>query len=372
MLKAIADDSELELGILVTGMHLDPVHGETWQEIEGDGFEIVDKVFGRVTGDSLPTMAASIGLYLYGMSATFARTQPDIVMVLGDRGEMLAAAIAAAYQNIPVVHLCGGTISGSIDDSVRHAITKFSHYHLAAFQESAQRIVQMGEDPAHVLLVGLPGADLKPDVVLSREVICQEYSLPAEKPYFLVIQHSVTQTQDQAATQAVETLEALVELGYPALLANPNDDAGGRAILNAMKDYANRYRNLIILPPPASRQKFASIMAHAAVLVGNSSSAVVEAMSVGVPVVNIGERQKGREHLSCWVSTGHERTAIRDAILIALKDEVYHQRLAEFISRNIFDNEMTNQRVIQVLNTLDLDIAKIGKLFHHESIPESF
>lgn len=372
MLKAIADDSELELNILVTGMHLDPLHGETWREIEGDGFKIVEKVYGHVTGDTLSTMAASIGLYLYGMSTAFARIQPDIVLVLGDRGEMLSGAIAAAYLNIPIVHLCGGTVSGSIDDSIRHAITKFAHYHLVPFQESVERIVQMGEDPEHVLLVGLPGADLRPDVILSREEICQEYNLPFEKPYLLIVQHSVTQTQDQSAMQITETLEALVELGYPALLANPNDDAGGRVILEMMKSYAERYQNLIILPPPASRQKFASILAHAAALVGNSSSAVVEAMSLGVPVVNIGERQKGREHLSCWVNTEHEHTAIRNAILTALMDDTYHVRLAEFISRNVFDNETTNQKIIQVLCTLDLNIARTGKKFHHESISTSF
>jgi GDP/UDP-N,N'-diacetylbacillosamine 2-epimerase (hydrolysing) len=364
MLKAIAQDNELDLSILVTGMHLDPLHGETWREIEADGFHIVDNVYGRLSGDSLPQMAASIGLYLYGMSAIFARVLPDIVMVLGDRGEMLAAAIAAAYQNIPVVHLCGGTISGSIDDSVRHAITKFAHYHLVAFSESVQRIVQMGEDPGRVLLVGLPGADLRPDVVFTREEICREYGLSPEKPYLLVIQHSVTHSRDQASMQAIETMEALAELGYPALLANPNDDAGGQAILAVMQDYSRRFRNLIILPPPASRQKFASIMAHAAALIGNSSSAVVEAMSVGIPVVNIGGRQKGREQLSYWLNVGHDRTEIKGAMHTALEDPKFHQELLQFISSNVFDDEATNQMVLEVLKTLDLDIAKKGKQFH--------
>jgi len=367
MLLAIANESDIELSILVTGMHLDPQHGETWQEIEADGFTITDKVLGRVTGDSLQAMSASIGLYLYSMSTAFAKTQPDIVMVLGDRGEMLAAAIAAAYQNIPVVHLCGGTISGSIDDSVRHAITKFAHFHLPAFQEGVQRIIQMGEDPAHVMLVGLPGADIKPDITFSRDQICQEYKIPHDQPYLLVIQHSVTNSQEQSSLQAVETMEALVELEYPVLLANPNDDAGGRAIFNVMKEYADRYQNLIILPPPASRQKFASVMAHAAVLVGNSSSGVVEAMSVGLPVVNIGHRQKGREHLSCWVNTDHERSAIKRAILTALTDKVYRNKLNRLISENVFDNEITNQRVIMVLKNIDLNIAKNGKTFNNEN-----
>ena len=363
MLKTIAQDNELNLSVVVTAMHLDPVHGETWQEIEKDGLVIADKIPGREPGDSLYAMAASMGNYLHGMALSFSKIKPDIVMVLGDRGEMLAAAISAAYQNIPVVHLCGGSISGSIDDSVRHAITKFSHYHLVAFQESVKRIEQMGENPANILYVGMPGGDIRPDAIFSRAEIYQEFGLDPEKPYFLVIQHAVTQTHHLAVAQVTETLEALVELGYPALLANPNDDAGGRAILATMKEYARQYKNLVILPPLANRQKFASIMAHAAVLVGNSSSAVVESMSVGLPVVNIGERQKGREQLSCWVNANHDRSAIKKAISIAMFDEEYRKSLSDFTSKNIFNDEVTNQKVVGLLKTLDLDIAKKPKGF---------
>jgi len=175
-------------------------------------------------------MAASVGLYLYGMSFAMTRFKPDIVLVLGDRGEQLAGAMAAAFQNIVVVHLCGGSISGSIDDSIRHAITKFAHYHLPAFEEHARRIIQMGENPETVHVVGLPGGDIRPDVKFSREEICKKYNLPQDKPYILVIQHSVTQTQEYAGQQITETLEALKELDYHVLLANPNDDAGGRII----------------------------------------------------------------------------------------------------------------------------------------------
>ena len=157
-------------------MHLDPSHGETWAEIEKDGLNIVEKVHGRVVGDSLSAMSASIGLYLYGMSYAIERYAPDIVLVLGDRGEQLAGAMAAAYQNIAVAHLCGGTLSGSIDDSIRHAITKFAHYHFPAFDEAAEKIFQMGEPPEHVKVVGLPGGDIKPDVTYTRSQICKRYT----------------------------------------------------------------------------------------------------------------------------------------------------------------------------------------------------
>jgi UDP-N-acetylglucosamine 2-epimerase len=161
-------------------------------------------------------------------------------------------------------------------------------------------------------------------------------------------------------------------LGVPTFLANPNDDAGGQAILRLMKEYAARYQNLILLPALGSRQKFASIVAHAAVLVGNSSSAVVEAMSVGVAVVNIGNRQKGREHLSCWVNTDHERSAIKEAILTALNDNDYRKRLNQHISKNIYNDEITNQKIIQIIKALDTNIAKTGKIFHDENISTRF
>ena len=315
VLRAIQSDPALELSILVTGMHLDPTHGETWNEIANDGLTITERVFGHLGGDSLAGMAASIGLYLYGMSQAIDRLKPDIVLVLGDRGEQLAATMAAAFQNIVVVHLCGGTLSGSIDDSIRHAITKFAHFHLPGFEEARNRIIQMGEDSDTVKVVGLPGSDIRPDVTYSREEICTELNLPTDSPYILVVQHPVTHAQGETNSQIKETLEAISSLGYPTLLANPNDDAGGRVVLAAMEKYAQRNRHIQVLPPAQGRERFASIMAHASVLVGNSSSAVAEAPSVGLPVINIGDRQKGREHLANWTNVRYDRDEIQTTIL---------------------------------------------------------
>jgi len=360
VLQAIQADPDLDLSILVTGMHLDPAHGETWQEIDADGFTIAERVYGHVTGDSLAAMGASVGLYLYGMSQTIARIQPDIVLVLGDRGEQLAGAMAAAFQNIVVVHLCGGSISGSIDDSIRHAITKFAHYHLPAFEEHARRIIQMGEDPARVRVVGLPGGDIRPDVAFSREQICTELALPPTQLYLLVIQHSVTHSQAEAGKQITETLEAVAALDFPTLLANPNDDAGGRVILAKMKEYSERYAHLHILPPQCSRERFASIMAHAGVLIGNSSSGIVEAMSVSLPVVNIGNRQRGREHMACLLNVGYDRAEIRQVIETALSD-AYRQQLADFASQMMVRD--TAAEVVDCLRSLDLHIGTHRKAF---------
>jgi len=360
VLQAIRADRDLTLSVLVSAMHLDPVHGETWREVAADGFLIRERVYGRVTGDSLAAMGASVGLYLYGMIQAMDRIRPDIVLVLGDRGEQLAGAIAGAFLNIVVVHLCGGSLSGSIDDSIRHAITKFAHYHLPAYEEHARRIIQMGEDPATVCVVGLPGGDIRPDVTFSRDDICTEFGLAADQPYLLVIQHSTTQSQALSGKQITETLEAVAALDYPTLLANPNDDAGGRAILAKMQEYNERYEHLLILPPQG-RERFASIMAHAGALIGNSSSGIVEAMSVGLPVVNIGDRQRGREHHACLLNVGYDRVDIRQAIQMALHDSKYRRKLKKFVSAMISSN--TPESVVSFLRNLDLDAARRPKPF---------
>jgi UDP-N-acetylglucosamine 2-epimerase (non-hydrolysing)/GDP/UDP-N,N'-diacetylbacillosamine 2-epimerase (hydrolysing) len=362
VLRAIQASDDLELGVLVTGMHLDPVHGETWEEIAADGLLIAERVGGRVPGDSLAAMSASIGLYLHEMSFALERLRPDVLLVLGDRGEQLAGAMAAAFQNIVVVHLCGGSLSGSIDDSVRHAITKFAHYHLPAFEEHARRIIQMGETPSRVRAVGLPGGDIRPDVTLTRAEVCLAYGLPTDEPYLLVVQHAVTQSQGAAEAQIVETLEAVVASGYHALLANPNDDAGGRAILSQMKDYASKHARLHIFAPPRNRERYASVMAHAGAQVGNSSSGIVEAMSVSLPVVNIGERQRGREHLSCMLNVPYDRRQIAQAILTALHDEEYRQRLRDFSER--MGQQDTASLVLECLRGLDLQAATRPKPFY--------
>jgi len=360
-LRAIQADHNLELSILVCGMHLDSAHGETWQEIERDDFTIAAFIHGHLQGDSLSAMAGSIGLYLYSMSQVISADKADIVMVLGDRGEQLAGAMAAAVQNIVVVHLCGGSLSGSIDDSIRHAITKFSHYHLPASEEHARRIIQMGESPSRVKVVGLPGSNIKPDIVYNREDICRKLDLPQDIPYLLVNQHAVTHSQDKAGEQITETLEALASLPYPVLLANPNNDPGGQVILAKMHEYAASCPHLHILPSVGSREIFASIMAHAGAMIGNSSSGIAEAMSVKLPVINVGDRQRGREDLACLLNVDYKREEIKMAVKTALYDPLYHKRLADFKSPLIMDN--TENLIVDFLHKIDPGAASRPKDF---------
>jgi UDP-N-acetylglucosamine 2-epimerase len=208
----------------------------------------------------------------------------------------------------------------------------------------------------------LPGGDIRPDVAYTREEICVDYGLPFDEPYLLVVQHSVTQSQGEAEAQIVETLEAVVASGYHALLANPNDDAGGRVILSQMKEYASRHERLHLLPPPRNRERYASVMAHAAAQVGNSSSGIVEAMSVSLPVINIGTRQRGREHLSCLLNVDHDRSQILFAIRTALHDEEYRARLRDFSER--MSQQDTSLLVLEFLRGLDIHAATRPKPFY--------
>lgn len=360
LLFSIDAHAGLTLEVLVTGMHIDPLHGETWREIEKDGFNIVAKIESSIEADTPEAMCIEFSRMLGGMVPVIAERYPDIVLVLGDRGEALAGAMAGAYLGISVCHLCGGSISGSIDDSIRHAITKFSHYHFAMIDEHARRIIQMGEDPKNVFVVGLPGGNLYPDATLTRAEIADYLNIPISEDYLLVVQHPVTYSFDSIDAQITETLEAVASSKRLVLLGNPNNDAGGRTILARYRDYASRFPQIRMLPPSLTRQRFASILANASVLIGNSSQGIAEAMSLHKPVVNIGDRQRGREHLSKMINSGHDRVEIAAAIEKALSDESYINSVKLFQSPLIKETEIL---VTAKLLEIDLSAAKQAKNF---------
>ncbi len=330
LLRRIANHPNFELSLLVTAMHLKPEHGTTVMEIERDGFHIAARIESGADDGSLVAMSTFVGRAMMEMAEVIEREAPDILLLLGDRAEQLSAATAGAIQNVTIAHMCGGTNSGSIDGSLRHAISKFAHYHFPAAEPHAKRLIQMGEHPETVHVVGLPGGHLGAHVTHTLTDIQQRYHLPAGKPYMLVLQHPVTHSHRDAERQIRETLDAVVEIGLPTLLANPNGDPGGTTILEAITSYAFKFDQLTVLPPPANRELFASVMARSAVLIGNSSSAVYEAMSVGLPVVNIGDRQTGRENDSVWVNVGYDRQEIVDGIKVAMNDEAYRSRLRDY------------------------------------------
>jgi len=359
VMKAIKASRHLELLLLVSSMHLAKEFGRSVDLIRYDGFKIDFSVSMNPEIDEASAMARSIGRGIIGMTQAFTQKRPDIILLLGDRIEALAAAIAGAYMNIPVAHIHGGDISkAGLDESARHAITKLAHIHFPATLKSRDRIVKMGENPKYVHLVGAPGLDsILKEPLLSRSRIKEEYGIDVDQPFIMVLQHPVTTQVDQAAKQIKETLSAVKKIGLPAYIIYPNSDAGGRAMIKEIKKAcrSNSFRAFRNMP----HQLYLSLLKYAAVLVGNSSSGIIESSSFKLPVVNIGIRQEGRERSTNVIDAPHQTKAIGRAIREALYDERFKGQMLK--CRNPYGAGCASQKIIKVLNTIKLNKALLQK-----------
>ena len=239
VLKAIEQHPKLQLLLVATGMHLSREFGYTVEELEKDGFRVDAKVDMLLSDDTSSAMSKSVGIGIIGLTQTWEQLEPEVIVVLGDRVEPLAAAISGAYMNIPIAHIHGGDASkGGLDESARHAITKFAHIHFPATKQSAQRIVKMGEDRWRVHTVGSPALDtILNEPLLSAKTVARKLGLDLSRPVILVLQHPVTTQVENAAEQMRQTLQAIVGLQYPAVVIYPNSDAGGRRMIEAIKQY---------------------------------------------------------------------------------------------------------------------------------------
>lgn len=317
-LQLARQSGKLDVSVCVTGMHLSGLFGNTISEIVESGLRICGRIPVRLDGSTGATMAVALGQQVTGMTDVFARERPDFVIVLGDRGEMVAAALAAIHLNIPIVHIHGGERSGTVDEPIRHAISKLSHYHFVATEASRARLVRMGEIPEHVFVTGAPGLDgLKSLVRYTRAELCAEAEFDESRPVALVVFHPVLQEADTATEQMRIIMRALHALDVQALCLEPNSDAGGGDIAEVLRQYADHPGVRIFTHLP--RDKFVSWMACADVMIGNSSSGIIEAPSLGLPVVNVGSRQRLRERGDNVVDVDVEERAIVDAARKALK-----------------------------------------------------
>jgi GDP/UDP-N,N'-diacetylbacillosamine 2-epimerase (hydrolysing) len=352
-LQLAAAQRGLEVSVCATGMHLSPDYGETVREIEAAGLHICARLPVPLEATTGASMARAIGHGLLGMVDVFERERPDFVLVLGDRGEMLAGALAAVHLNIPVVHLHGGERSGTIDESVRHAISKLAHYHFAATPGARRRLVRMGEQPARVFVTGAPGLDgLREEVRHDRDALCRALGFDPARRVALVVLHPVLQEAGDAARQARELLEAVQSCKLQAVVLMPNADAGGRGIRRVLEQYRRdpHLRLTVHLP----RADFVSWMAAADVMVGNSSSGIIEAASFGLPVVNVGTRQHGRERGRNVTDAPARRMAIERALRQALKRG--HVR-----ARNPYGDGQAGERIVDLLQRLPLNAELLQK-----------
>jgi UDP-hydrolysing UDP-N-acetyl-D-glucosamine 2-epimerase len=331
VLQAVKAQPELELQLIVGASAVLERFGNAVDVIRDDGFEPDATVRLIIEGGNPATMAKSTGLGLLELPTIFEMLRPDLVVTVADRFETISTAIAAAYMNIPVAHTQGGEISGSIDESVRHAVTKLAHLHFPATELSARRIVAMGEDPANVFNVGCPSIDLvaqtdpglPADVLRSLSNFGVGSTIDASRPFILMMQHPVTTEYGQSFDQINETLDAVVAVGMQALVFWPNVDAGSEQLAKGIRVFREKgraagfhfFRNL-----PA--EVYARLLAHCACVVGNTSSALREGAYLGTPAVTIGTRQTDRETGDNVVRAGYDAAEIAAAIT----EQVEHGR----------------------------------------------
>lgn len=352
-LQAIHTHSELELSLIVTGMHLAPGYGDTVADIERAGLPVSIRVPLDMEPATGATMARNVGRMLTAFVDAFETLTPDVVLLLGDRGEMLAGALAAIHLNIPVVHIHGGERSGTVDEPVRHAISKLSHWHCTATADAAERLVRMGERREQVFVTGAPGLDgLEALATVPRATLLAQAGLRTDAPLALMVYHPVLQEANAAGDEAGQIIDVLLAQGIQIVALLPNADAGSAAIRTALRARAHQPGMHVATHFP--RAYFACWMAAADLMIGNSSAGIIEAATFGTPVINIGMRQNLRERNENVVDV----PAVAEVIAMAAAAALTRGRLAR---ANVYGDGNSAQRIAALLADLPLDQTVLMK-----------
>ncbi|MEE1979637.1 UDP-N-acetylglucosamine 2-epimerase [Shewanella xiamenensis] len=358
LLKDIQSDQTLQLQLLVSGMHLSPEFGETFKQIELDGFFIDEKIEILLSSDSAVGTAKSMGLGVLGFADALARLAPNVLVILGDRFEALAAAQTAMILRIPVIHLHGGEITeGAYDDAIRHAITKLSYLHGTSTEAYRQRVIQLGEAPERVKNIGAIGLDhLKRAQFMDMPVLSDSLGFSLTKPYFLVTYHPVTLGEEAPETSFQALLDALdVYSDYQVILTYPNADDGGRRIIPILEAYAAANRKRVFAIPSLGQLRYLSAVKHASAVIGNSSSGIIEVPSFDVPTVNIGVRQQGRLAAKSVLHCPANKEAIEQAIKIAI---TRGYKADNEIINNPYGQGDSSAQVIAMIKSLNFEPCK--------------
>jgi UDP-hydrolysing UDP-N-acetyl-D-glucosamine 2-epimerase len=343
-------------------MHLSEKFGMTVHDIQADGFDIAARVQIPITGGDASDISRAIGEGTLGFTKVFQQNRPDILLVLGDRFEILAAVVAALPFRIPIAHLHGGELTfGALDESMRHAITKMSHLHFVATEEYARRVMQMGEEPWRVTVSGAPGLDnLNQIERLSKSDWESRFGATLHDDFLLVTFHPVTLEADQTAYHIDELLAALVSSGHAILFTIANADPGGQIINTKIESFVQKNEKAQLVDNLGTQGYFTA-MQHARAMVGNSSSGIIEAPSFGLPVVNIGSRQDGRARAANVIDVDYHR----DAILMGIRKATDARFRAAVSGRlNPYGDGRAAARIVDKLKSVPLDQSLIVKKFH--------
>ena len=362
VLEALRRAPDLELLLLVAGMHLASEFGLTVRDIEADGFPISARVEMLGGGDTPEAVAAATGRGVAGFGEAFARLRPDVVVVLGDRFEMLAAAVAALPFALPVAHIHGGEVSeGAMDNQIRHAITKLAHLHFASAEPHARRIAAMGEEPWRIHTVGAPGLDRLPTTEpLPRAALARELGLPEAGPWLLVTFHPVSLEYRDTAAHIDELLAALEKTDGFIVITYPNADTAGRLIIERIEEFAGRHPRRCRLAKSLGERLYLSLLRHADLMIGNSSSGLIEAPSFGLPVVNVGSRQRGRLRGANVIDVEPSRENILRGIEAA---QVPAFRARAGAAANPYGDGHAAPRIVDVLRSVPIDARLVQKRF---------
>jgi len=353
ILRRIVQDPDLRLYLIAGGMHLEHDFGHTVDLIEADGFKVSARVRMSLTSDAPLDIARSIGLGVKGYAEVFAEHRPDILVVLGDRFDMHAAALAALPFNIPVAHIHGGELSeGAIDDALRHSMTKLSHLHFATTESHGQRLIQMGEEPWRVQVCGAPSLDnLRAMRLLSLREVESRLGLPLPRRPLLITYHPVTREYEKTGDQVAALLKALEGRAEPLVFTMPNADTHGRMIREKLRSFVEQRAGAVLVENLGTPLYF-SLMENAAAMVGNSSSGIIEAASFGLPVLNIGNRQKGRECGENVIHVGYSETEIRGG-LEKVTDPAFRRSLKGL--EQPYGDGHASERIVKRLKCVELE-----------------
>lgn len=359
-LHAIKADPDLELQLVAAASTLLDRYGNAVRYMEQDGFEIASRVHMVVEGENLVTMAKTTGLGLLELATAFDNLKPDIVVTIADRYETIATAIAASYMNIPLAHIQGGEITGTIDEKVRHAVTKLSDIHLVSTKKAAENVIRMGEQPSSVYVTGCPSIDIAAAVLEQPNIAFDPFAkykgvgelFDLKTDYLVVMQHPVTTEHERARAQVMETLHAVHEIGLPTFWFWPNVDAGSDGTSRGIRQFRElEHHSKIHFFKNMEPEDFLRLVHNSRCLVGNSSVGIREASFLGVPTVNIGTREVGRERAANVLDVDYDKVQIKSAIQKQLMNGHYP-------SDTLYGSGGAGRRIAEILRDVQLKFEK--------------
>lgn len=363
LLCRIQENADTELCLIVTGMHLSPEYGLTYQEIENDGFMFYEKNEMLLSSDTVNGISKSVGLGIVGFADIYTRVRPDMVVILGDRFEIFAAASAAMLQGIAIAHIHGGELTeGAVDDSIRHAITKMSTLHFTSTVPYQKRVIQMGEQPQNVHCVGALGIEnIKNQKLMNKEELESSIQFSLAEPFVLVTYHPVTLEKKSAKKQFEMLLEILSELPYHVIFTKANADAEGKVINYLIDEYVGKHIGTTIAFTSMGLIRYLSTLKLCRMVIGNSSSGIIEAPSFHIPTINIGNRQKGRVRAASVIDCENNKQDILRGIEIA--EQMYQKNMLKDIA-NPYEGRDTSKEIFdKIVDYINCDNKKTKKFY---------